>query len=70
MIGVGEQTAQLGTVAKKVAEFYDEEVENYVKNLSTIMEPLIMIVIGTLVGGLVLAIMQPIMSMTDIASAL
>ena len=68
MIAVGEQTAQLGSVSHKIAEFYDEEVENFVKNLSTIMEPLIIVVIGTLVAGLVAAIMQPIMDMTDIAA--
>ncbi|MCF7846084.1 MAG: type II secretion system F family protein [Candidatus Peribacteraceae bacterium] len=68
MIAVGEQTAQLGAVSHKIAEFYDEEVDSFVKNLSTIMEPLIIVVIGTLVGGLVAAIMQPIMDMTDIAA--
>jgi type IV pilus assembly protein PilC len=68
MIAVGEQTAQLGSVAHKIAEFYDEEVDTFAKNLSTIMEPLIIVVIGTLVGGLVAAIMQPIMDMTDIAA--
>ncbi len=68
MIAVGEQTAQLGAVAEKIAFFYDEEVETFVKNLSTIMEPVIIVVIGLLVGGLVAAIMQPIMEMTDIAA--
>jgi type IV pilus assembly protein PilC len=67
MISVGEQTAQLGSVTQKIANFYDEEVETYVKNLSTIMEPVIIVVIGVLVGGLVAAIMQPIMELTDIA---
>ncbi|MBU1089490.1 type II secretion system F family protein [Patescibacteria group bacterium] len=68
MIAVGEQTAQLGSVTEKVAAFYDEEVEIFVKNLSTIMEPVIIVIIGTLVAGLVAAIMQPIMDMTDIAA--
>jgi type IV pilus assembly protein PilC len=68
MIAVGEQTAQLGTVTEKIAIFYDEEVETFVKNLSTIMEPVIIVVIGVLVGGLVAAIMQPIMDITDIAA--
>lgn len=68
MIAVGEQTAQLGTVTQKIAAFYDEEVETFVKNLSTIMEPMIIVTIGVLVGGLVAAIMQPIMDITDIAA--
>jgi type IV pilus assembly protein PilC len=68
MIAVGEQTAQLGAVTQKIAVFYDEEVETYVKNLSTIMEPVIIVVIGVMVGGLVAAIMQPIMDLTDVAA--
>ena len=68
MITIGEQTAQLGTVTKKVADFYDDEVDNFVKNLSTIMEPVIIVVVGVLVGGLVAAIMLPIMQIADIAS--
>ncbi|MCF7836506.1 type II secretion system F family protein [Candidatus Gracilibacteria bacterium] len=68
MIAVGEQTAQLGAVTQKIAVFYDEEVDTYVKNLSTIMEPVIIVVIGVMVGGLVAAIMQPIMELTDVAA--
>ena len=68
MVTIGEQTAQLSNVTKKIAEFYDEEVDNFVKNLSTIMEPVIIVVVGGLVGGLVAAIMQPIMQIADIAS--
>jgi len=70
MIAVGEQTAQLGAVTEKIAAFYDEEVETAVKNLSTAMEPIIIVTIGLLVGGLVMAIMQPIMGLTDIAGDL
>jgi len=68
MIAVGEQTAQLGNVTEKIATYYDEEVNTFVKNLSTILEPVIIVVVGLLVGGLVLAIMQPIIGLTDIAS--
>lgn len=68
MITIGEQTAQLSTVMQKVADFYDEEVDTFVKNLSTIMEPMIIVIVGALVGGLVAAIMQPIMQIADVAS--
>lgn len=68
MIAVGEQTAQLGTVSGKIADFYDDEVATFVKNLSTIMEPAIIVFIGAMVAGLVAAIMQPIMEISDIAS--
>jgi type IV pilus assembly protein PilC len=69
MIEVGEQTAQLESVVLKVAEFYDEEIDEVVKNLTKIMEPLIMIIIGVTVGGLVAAIMLPIMQLTSVAGS-
>jgi len=66
MIEVGEQTAQLEMVTQKVAEFYNEEVNNSVTALTKIMEPLIIVVVGVTVGGLVAAIMLPIIQLTDI----
>ena len=47
-------------VLSKVAEFYEDEVENAVDTLSTLLEPLIMVVLGTLVGGIVVALYLPI----------
>ncbi len=69
MIAVGEQTAQLGEVTKKIASFYEEEVDRFVDNLSKIMEPVIIVVVGLMVAGLVMAIMQPIMSIADVAAS-
>jgi type IV pilus assembly protein PilC len=66
MIEVGEQTAQLENVTLKIAAFYDEEVDNVVKALTKIMEPLIIVIIGVTVGGLVAAIMLPIIQLTNI----
>lgn len=68
MIAVGEETAHLGETTKKIAEYYDEEVDRFVGNLSTIIEPIVIVLVGVLVGVLVAAIMQPIMSIADIAS--
>jgi type IV pilus assembly protein PilC len=67
MIEVGEQTAQLETVVLKVAEFYDEEIENVVSGLTKLMEPLILVVIGVSVGGIVAAIFLPIIQLTGMA---
>lgn len=67
MVEVGEQTAQLENVMEKVADFYDEEIDTMVNSLSKIMEPLILVVIGVTVGGLVAAIMLPIMQLTDLS---
>lgn len=69
MIEVGEQTAQLENVTLKVAEFYDEEVDEVVKSLTKIMEPLIIVIIGVTVGGVVAAIMLPIIQLTNVAGA-
>jgi type IV pilus assembly protein PilC len=69
MIEVGEQTAQLENVTQKVAEFYNEEVNNSVTALTKIMEPLIIVIVGVTVGGLVAAVMLPIIQLTDIAGA-
>lgn len=70
MIEVGEQTAQLENVMLKVAQFYDEEVDNVVKALAKVMEPLILVIIGTTVGGLVAAIMLPIIQLTNVSGGL
>ena len=67
MIEVGEQTAQLENVTQKVADFYNEEVNNAVNSLTKVMEPLIIVVVGITVGGLVAAIMLPIMQLTSLA---
>lgn len=69
MIEVGEQTAQLENVTQKVAEFYNEEVNNSVNALTKIMEPLVIVIVGITVGGLVAAIMMPIMQLTDVAGS-
>ncbi len=66
MIEVGEQTAQLEMVTQKVAEFYNDEVSTAVGSLTKIMEPMIMVIVGIVVGGLVAAIMVPIFSMTSL----
>lgn len=68
MIGIGEKTAQLDMVTGKIAEFYEEEVNNLVANLSKLMEPLIIVVIGIGVGLLVGAVMIPVMRIAEVAS--
>jgi len=67
MIEVGEQTAQLETVTKKIADYYNDEVDTVVNSLTKIMEPLLITIIGVMVGGLVAAIMLPIMQLTESA---
>jgi type IV pilus assembly protein PilC len=60
MIAIGEESGALDMMLDKVASFYEEEVDNAVDNLSSLMEPMIMAVLGVLVGGLVIAMYLPI----------
>ncbi|MFC1599446.1 type II secretion system F family protein [Patescibacteria group bacterium] len=65
MIDTGEQTAQLENVSKKIATYYDEQVDLAVKGLTKVIEPIIMVFVGVAVGGLVAAIMLPILTLGD-----
>ncbi len=60
MIAVGEESGSLDTMSAKVAEFYEAEVDNAVDSMSSLMEPVIMAVLGVLVGGMVIAMYLPI----------
>ncbi len=60
MISIGEESGSLEDMLSKVADYYEEEVDNAVDAISSLMEPLIMVVLGTLVGGLVVAMYLPI----------
>jgi type IV pilus assembly protein PilC len=60
MISVGEATGAMDTMLNKIADFYDDEVDDAVNNLTAMMEPLLMVFLGTVVGGLVVAMYLPI----------
>lgn len=60
MIAVGEESGSLDDMSGKVADFYEEDVDNAVDNLSSLLEPMIMAILGVLVGGLVVAMYLPI----------
>lgn len=70
MVLVGEQTAKINEIASKIAEYYEDEVDTAVASLSKLMEPVILVVMGLMVGFIVAAIMLPIISLTDFASSL
>lgn len=65
MVAIGEESGKVDGMLEKVADFYDEEVDNLVDNLSALMEPFIMAVLGILIGGLIVAMYLPIFAMGE-----
>lgn len=63
MINVGESVGALDTMLEKIADFYDGEVDQAVENLTAMIEPLMMVVLGGMIGGLVVAMYLPIFTM-------
>jgi type IV pilus assembly protein PilC len=66
MVAVGEESGSLDEMASKVADFYEEDVDNAVDNLSSLLEPMIMAILGVLIGGLVIAMYLPIFMMGSV----
>ncbi len=63
MIGVGESTGALDAMLEKIADFYDEEVDQAVENLTALIEPFMLVFLGVTIGGLVIAMYLPIFKM-------
>jgi len=63
MVAVGENTGGLDGMLRKVAELYEEEVDDAVANLTALMEPMIMVILGVVLGGLVISMYLPIFQM-------
>ncbi|MBI5006720.1 MAG: type II secretion system F family protein [Nitrosomonadales bacterium] len=63
MVAIGEESGALDSMLSKVADFFEAEVDDAVDALSSLMEPLIMVVLGTLIGGMVIAMYLPIFKM-------
>jgi type IV pilus assembly protein PilC len=66
MVSIGEESGALDGMLSKVADFYEAEVDDAVEALSSLMEPMIMVVLGTLIGGLVIAMYLPIFKMGQV----
>jgi type IV pilus assembly protein PilC len=66
MVSIGEETGAIDSMLAKVADFFEEEVDNMVDGLSSLLEPLIMAVLGVLIGGLVVAMYLPIFKMGQV----
>ncbi|MCB5190350.1 type II secretion system F family protein [Methylobacillus arboreus] len=66
MVAIGEESGALDSMLSKVADFYEAEVDDAVEGLSSLMEPIIMVVLGVLIGGLVIAMYLPIFKMGQV----
>ncbi|MBI4391369.1 MAG: type II secretion system F family protein [candidate division NC10 bacterium] len=66
MIAVGEQTGALDAMLSKIADFYDEEVDVAVANLTSLLEPLLMVFLGVVIGGVVIAMYLPIFKLVTV----
>jgi len=66
MISVGETTGALDAMLQKIADFYEEEVDNAVANLTALMEPLVILFLGVVIGGLVISMYLPIFKLGSV----
>jgi type IV pilus assembly protein PilC len=66
MIGVGEQTGQLENMLSKVADFYDEQVDAAVSGLTSMLEPIVIVFLGVVIGGIVISLFLPIFRITEL----
>lgn len=66
MIAVGEQTGALDAMLGKIADFYDEEVDTAVSNLTSLLEPMLMVFLGVVIGGVVIAMYLPIFKLVTV----
>jgi type IV pilus assembly protein PilC len=66
MVQVGESTGALDNMLNKIADFYEEDVDNLVTNLTSLMEPIIMMFLGVIIGGLIIAMYLPIFKLGQV----
>jgi type IV pilus assembly protein PilC len=66
MLAVGEETGQVDSMLEKVADFYDQEIEATVDALTSLLEPLLIVVMGGAVGGMVVALYMPMFQIINL----
>ena len=67
MIGVGENTGSLDKMLLKISSYYDNEVESEIKGLTSILEPIMIVGMGIIIGVIVLSVMLPMFDMMKVA---
>ena len=68
MVGAGESTGKIDVMLEKMADFWDEEIEAMLNALTSLIEPILIVVLGVIVGGIVIALFLPIFKMSDVVS--
>jgi type IV pilus assembly protein PilC len=68
MVDIGEQTGQLEKMLSKIADFYDEQVDAQVAGLTSMIEPLVIGLLGIVVGGIVISLFLPIFKITELVA--
>lgn len=68
MVGAGESTGKIDTMLEKMADYWDEEIEAILDALTSLIEPLLIVVLGVIVGGIVIAMFLPIFKLSDVVS--
>ncbi|MBP1623583.1 MAG: type secretion system protein [Acidobacteria bacterium] len=68
MVSVGESTGEMDAMLTKVADYYEEEVDTVMANLLTILEPILMVFLGVVVGGIVIAMYMPLFKLIQVLS--
>jgi type IV pilus assembly protein PilC len=66
MVSIGEESGSLDSMLSKWPTYYEREVDDAVAGISSLMEPIIMVVLGTLIGGIVIAMYLPIFKMGSV----
>jgi len=66
MMTAGEQTGKIDAMLERVADFLDEEIETTLSGLTALIEPILIVFLGVVVGGIVIAMFLPIFKMTEI----
>jgi type IV pilus assembly protein PilC len=66
MCAIGEESGSIDHMLSKAADFYEEEVDEAVKGLSSLMEPIIIVVLGVLIGGIVVSMYLPIFKLGQV----
>jgi type IV pilus assembly protein PilC len=68
MLSAGESTGKIDVMFEKMADFWDEEVEATLSALTSLIEPFLIVILGVIVGGIVIAMFLPILKLNDIVS--